>query len=101
MSKFTLDYNELSRIASRIGELADEFETERKQIHNDATSMGDAYKSLDNSKFVTQIEELCQELAVFKEKLLTVEETLKKDAKDYQDREDENANIANGLETAA
>ena len=101
MSKFTVDYTELSRIANKIGELADEFETERRQLYADATSMGDAYKSQDNSKFVDQIEELCQELSAFKEKLLTVEETLKKDADDYKQREEENVGIANRLETSA
>ncbi len=100
MNGFTVDPEKMKKVGNDLDSYADEFDSSRKGLLDEATTMGENYRSDDNTKFVGQIEELCEELARFKTKLETAAETLRSQANLYLQQEEENVGLAGQLGTS-
>lgn len=97
MSAFSVDPAALKNTASKLSEASSEYERIYKQLIQTAASMGQAYDSEDNRRFVTSIEGCCAALQAMANKLQLASETLSKASVNYSETEAHNAQQAGRL----
>lgn len=97
MPNFSVDPQALKGTASKLSGASEEYERIYKQLIQVATSMGQAYDSEDNKRFVSSIEGCCTALQAMADKLRTASETLTRDAENYLSTEEFNAQAAGRL----
>lgn len=97
MSTFSVDPAALKNTAAKLSEASSEYERIYKQLIQTATSMGQAYDSEDNRRFVTSIEGCCTALQAMANKLQLASETLSKASTNYTETEEHNTQQAGRL----
>lgn len=97
MSNFSVDPAALKNTASKLSAASSEYERIYRQLLQTATSMGAAYDSADNKKFVTSIEGCCSALQAMADKLQFASEALTKASDNYSSTEEHNAQQAGRL----
>lgn len=97
MPNFSVDPQALKATAAKLADASQEYERIYKQLIQVAGSMGQAYESEDNRRFVTSIEGCCTALQAMADKLRVASETISRDAETYTSTEEHNAQQAGRL----
>lgn len=97
MANFTVDPSVLSQKATQINQYADEYDSISTQLQQAATSMGAAYDSADNRKFIERMEACAKDLKLMSDKLRSASTTLKGQSSLYVDQETANTQQASSL----
>lgn len=97
MPSFSVDPAALKSTSAKLASASSEYERIYKQLIQTATSMGAAYDSADNKKFVSSIEGCCAALQAMADKLQIASEALSKASDNYTATEEHNAQQATRL----
>lgn len=97
MPVFSVEPQALIETAGKLSGASEEYERIYKQLIQVATSMGQAYDSEDNRRFVSSIEGCCAALQEMANTLRTASETLNQGAKNYTSTEEHNTQAAGRL----
>ena len=97
MSVFSVDPSALKTASTKLKSASADYERIYKQLIQTATSMGAAYESEDNKKFVTQIEGCCAALQAMADRLALTAQQLSKASDNYTSTEEHNASQASQL----
>ena len=97
MPVFSVDPAALKSTAAKLSSASSEYERIYKQLIQTATSMGSAYESADNERYVQKIESCCSALQAMANKLQLASEALTKSADNYTETEEHNAQQAGRL----
>jgi len=81
---------ELEKAATKLSSISETYTAIYKQLMQQAQTMGAAWEGADNLAFVEQISGFCEELKNMALKIETVSSTLKTQAKNYSDRQQDN-----------
>ncbi len=88
----TVTPEELGNVAQKLKSRSETYSEIYKQLMQEASGMGEAWKGEDNLKFVDQINGFCQELQQMAQKIMVASEALNKVKTNYEERQQ--ANIA-------
>lgn len=88
--KFVVDPPELHSAATKLTQLATDYEAVYKSLINAASTMGDAWKAADNLAFVEQINGFCDDLKAMKDHLDQAANAMDQQAKNYETVRDNN-----------
>ena len=97
MAKFSVQTNELRHKASEVNQHAEEFDAICAKLKQVATTMGAAYDSDDNRKFVSRIEACCVDLKALSNKLRSAAQIINQQAAEYDGQEAGNTAAASRL----
>ena len=97
MATFSVDPAALKSIAGKLATASSEYERIYRQLIQTASSMGAAYDSAHNRKFVTSIEGCCTALQAMADKLQLASEELNKASTNYTSTEEHNTQQASRL----
>ena len=97
MPAFSVDPAALRSTAAKLSDASAEYERIYKQLIQTATTMGSAYESADNKRYVERIESCCKALQAMADKLRLASEAIRKDAENYSTTEDHNLQQAGRL----
>ena len=88
---------QLRDAATKVSGYADTFEEIYKSLLQQVSTMGEAYQSSDNEAFVQKINGVATKLNQMVEKLRSGRDNLNTQAKNYEDRRQDNINQVNNL----
>lgn len=94
MSQFTVDPAAINQKAGQINQFADEYDSISTKLQSAANSMGTAYDSADNRKFIERMEACARDLKEMSAKLRASSGTLKSQAALYETQEQSNTQQA-------
>ena len=97
MATFSVDTSALKSIAGKLATASSEYERIYKQLIQTASSLGAAYDSADNKKFVASIEGCCTALQAMANKLQLASEELTQASANYTSTEEYNTQQASRL----
>lgn len=81
---------QLTSTGSKLEEYATSFEEIYKELLRQAETMGEAWEGADNLAYVEQIKGITNKMSAMVEKLKTAGVTLKQQAKNYDDKRNDN-----------
>lgn len=81
---------QLTSTGTKLEDYATAFENIYKELLRQAETMGEAWQGTDNLAYVEQIKGITNKMSVMVQKLKTSGETLKRQAKNYDDKRNDN-----------
>ena len=97
MAVFTVQPETLRQKARQLESQAEQYDSMRNKLLNTATSMGAAYQSEDNKKYVARITDFCQQMREVSEKMRNGARVLMSQADGYEQTQSRNASDASKL----
>lgn len=97
MAVFSVQTNVLRDKAKALNQHAQDFDSITSKLKATATTMGTAYESDDNRKFVSRVEAMCVDLKNLADRLRNASQIITQQAGEYDKREAENTSRANRL----
>ncbi len=97
MATFSVETTVLKQKATQLDRHAEDFDSICARLKQAATTMGSAYDSDDNRKFISRVEACCTDLKALSDKLRTASQIITAQANEYDSREASNTAAASRL----